>query len=136
MPDRKRLPRAVSGYWRRLRLPEPHSVVYPYREPHFFYQNKLLYFHGKWVCMVNDNQWHNKATDQPLQIDYLYLCKGYDGHVEALTGIFSTKKVIIDSSLSPYHKRRMIDECKRLGIDFVSLAENGAFRVKIQAKPV
>ncbi|KAA6332443.1 hypothetical protein EZS27_019048, partial [termite gut metagenome] len=129
--DRKRLPRMVSRYWMRLQLTEPHCVVSNYRDIHFFYQNNLLHFYDKWICIVNGNHWHNKETVQPLQIDYLYLCKGYDGHLESLINLFPTKKVIIDSSLSEYHKRRIIDECKRLEIDFVSLAENGAFCVKI-----
>ncbi|KAA6332402.1 hypothetical protein EZS27_019093 [termite gut metagenome] len=129
--DRKRLPRMVSRYWMRLHLPEPHFVVSNYRDNHFFYQNNLLYFYGKWICIVNNNHWHNKETVQPLKIDYLYLCKGYGGHLESLIRLFSTKNVIIDSSLSEYYRQSIIDECKRLEIDFVSLAENGAFCVKI-----
>ncbi|KAA6320641.1 hypothetical protein EZS27_029610 [termite gut metagenome] len=131
MSDRKRLPRMASRYWMRLQLTEPHCVISNYRDTHFFYQNNLVYFHGKWICIVNGNHWHNKATLQSLKIDYLYLCKGYGGHLEPLIRLFSTKKVIIDSSLSEYYKRSIIDECKRLDIDFISLAENGAFCVKI-----
>ncbi|KAA6311730.1 hypothetical protein EZS27_037203, partial [termite gut metagenome] len=129
--DMKRLRRAVSAHWMRLHLSEPYSVVSNYRDKYFFYQNNLLYFYGKWICIVNDNHWHNKEPVQPLKIDYFYLCKGYCGHLESLIRLFSTKKVIIDSSLSEYHKRSIIDECKRLEIDFVSLAENGAFCVRI-----
>ena len=77
--------------------------------------------------MVTDNRWRNNSTVSTLYtIDYLYLCKGYDGHLEELTRLFVPGCIILDASLSEYRKNRLEDECKQSGLRFISLSEEGS----------
>lgn len=39
-------------------------------------------FGNKRICMVSDNRWRNKTVAESLNIDYLYVCKGYTGKLE------------------------------------------------------
>ena len=78
--------------------------------------------------LKNDNHWRNKTTVSPLYIQYLYLCKGYDGHLEELTRIFSISYVILDASLSEYRRHLLESECKQSGLRFISLSDEGSVR--------
>lgn len=126
VPSASRLHRVASNYWRHHRLKQPLSVASDYADASFFMKDKVLIFEGCRLCMVNDNRWRNKTTAQPLFIDYLYLCKGYEGRLEWLTGLFQVKCVILDSSLTEYRKKAFSEECRQLGIQFISLSEKGS----------
>lgn len=128
VPRESRLYRVASNYWRHHRLKQPLNVTSDYADASFFMKDKVLIFEGCRLCMVNDNRWRNKTTAQPLFIDYLYLCKGYDGRLEWLTGLFQVKCVILDSSLTEYRKKAFSEECRQLGIQFISLSEEGSVR--------
>ncbi len=137
LPDEKRLQRAASRYWNRLELSAPQKIYGDdYRttklgEP---FSNtiqmcdQIISFGGKRICVLNDNRWRNKTTSQPLSIDYLYLCKGYTGRLEWVTGLFDIGQVILDSSLPVYRRKALEEECYRQGIGFVSLSEQGSVR--------
>lgn len=128
LPDETRLYRMMSRHWQHLRLENPQPVTGDCDEPAFSFYNRILSFGGCRVCMVSDNRWRNKSAAQPLYVDYLYLCKGYDGRLEWLIGLFSFQTVILDASLSDYRREAYKQECRRLGIHFISLAEKGSVR--------
>lgn len=85
-------------------------------------------FGNKRICMVSDNRWRNKTVAESLNIDYLYVCKGYTGKLESLVGLFHCLEVILDSSLSAYYKEAYSEECRRLGLHFISLSDEGSVR--------
>lgn len=128
LPDEKRLRRVLSRHWQHLHLDDPQPVTADREEPSFSSHNQILSFGGRRVCMVSDNRWRNKWAGQPLYIDYLYLCKGYDGQLEWLSGLFSFQTVILDASLSDYRREAFKKECRQLGVHFISLAEKGSVR--------
>lgn len=129
IPNEKRLFRAVSGYWNRLHLDVPVTITSDTCSSGFYRQNKLLMFGNKRICMVSDNRWRNKTATKPLNIDYLYVCKGYTGRLESLVGLFHCREVILDSSLSTYYKETYSDECRRLGLHFISLSDEGSVKI-------
>ncbi len=128
VPDEKRIYRAVSKSWWHQCLKAPVPVMADYSSDDFCVQNHLLTFSGCRVCLVNDDRWKNKTAPQPLLIDYLYLCKGYDGRLEELIHLFTTRHVVLDSSLPGYKKQEYSAECSRLGIHFISLSDEGSAR--------
>lgn len=128
LPDETRLHRTMSRHWQHLHLDKPQPVTADCDAGIFSSYNQILSFGGCRVCMVSDNRWRNQSGAQPLYVDYLYLCRGYDGKLEWLTGLFSVKTVVLDASLTDYRREAYKQECRQLGIHFISLAEKGSVR--------
>ena len=131
LPNKKALERVTANYWKRRHLLPPTEITSDCRTDVFSRQRQLVSFHGCNICIVNDNHWQtlrNKSTTPTLYIDYLYLCKGYDGHLEELTRIFSFSYVILDASLSEYRRHLLESECKQSGLRFISLSDEGSVR--------
>lgn len=64
-----------------------------------------------------------------LDIDYIYLCRGYQGKIAPLQNIFRIKKIILDTSLSDYKRNRLKEECKSLNLDYIDLSVKGSYRI-------
>lgn len=128
LPDKKRLKQVALNYWNHLQLLPPTEITTDYRESGFYRQQQILSYHGCHICMVTDNRWRNKSSVSTLSIDYLYVCKGYDGRLEELTKLFTPSCVIVDASLPEYRKRSLEKECKQSGLRFISLSEEGSVR--------
>lgn len=128
LPDEKRLYRAVSASWFHQRLEPPMTVQTDYASEDFCVVNHICTFGKRRVGIVNDDRWKNKTASQPLFIHYLYLCKGYTGRLEDLTQLFTIGRVVLDSSLPDYRKKKFSAECRQLGIHFISLSDEGSAR--------
>ncbi|WP_321333472.1 ComEC/Rec2 family competence protein [uncultured Bacteroides sp.] len=126
LPDEHYVYAAVSPHWKRMHISRPISVIGSGCKGDCIFRNKILFFHGKRVCFVNDDRWLNKEAMKPLFIDYLYLCKGYGGRLEWLTGLFSIQTVILDASIPDWRKEQLTKECRHIGIRFISLADEGS----------
>jgi len=100
LPNKKALERVTANYWKRRHLLPPTEITSDCRTDVFSRQRQLVSFHGCNICIVNDNHWQtlrNKSTTPTLYIDYLYLCKGYDGRLKELTNFFP----VVSSSMPP-----------------------------------
>ena len=131
LPNKKALERVTANYWKRRHLLPPTEITSDCRTDVFSRQRQLVSFHGCNICIVNDNHWQtlrNKSTTPTLYIDYLYLCKGYDGRLKELTKFFLPGCIIFDASLSEYRRDRFKEECKEYGLHFISLSEEGSVR--------
>lgn len=126
IPDTSRLRKAVSGYWNRLHLEPPQAIITDYTGGMLAYRDHILSYSGRRICVVSDNRWRNKWAAQPLSIDYLYLCKGYDGCLKELLGLFTVRTVILDASLSDRRRQAYGQECRRLDLPFISLPDEGS----------
>lgn len=124
--DDKRLYAAVSGYWNRLHMLPPISVLNAKTNQYLDFCNNILSFGGKQVCFVDDDRWLNKVAEHPLSVDYLYLCKGYRGRLRWLIGLFTVQTVVLDASIPEWHKKEFSEECMQMGIHFISLADKGS----------
>ena len=124
LPNKKALERVTANYWKRRHLLPPTEITSDCRTDVFSRQRQLVSFHGCNICIVNDNHWQtlrNKSTTPTLYIDYLYLCKGYDGRLKELTKFFLPGCIIFDASLSEYRRDCFKEECKEYGLRFISL---------------
>ena len=128
IPNEKRLKRMTANYWKHHHLLPPKEITTDCRYIELNRQQQIISYHGCHICVINDNHWRNKSAVSPLYIQYLYLCKGYDGHLEELTRVFSFSYVILDASLSEYRKRLLESECKQSGLRFISLSDEGSVR--------
>ena len=73
----------------------------------------------------------NKISKHPLQIDYLYISKGYNGRIEELTSLFRIRTVVLDVSLSDYRSDILKNDCCRLAIPCIALKERGALCIHL-----
>lgn len=126
IPDTSRLRKAVSGYWNRLHLEPPQAIITDYTGDMLAYRDHILSYSGQRICVLSDNRWRNKWAAQPLSIDYLYLCKGYDGCLKELLELFTVRTVILDASLSDHRRQAYGKECRQLDLPFISLPDEGS----------
>lgn len=126
IPDTSRLRKAVSGYWNRLHLEPPQAIITDYTGDMLAYRDHILSYSGQRICVVSDNRWRNKWAAHPLSIDYLYLCKGYDGCLKELLELFTVRTVILDASLSDRRRQAYGKECRQLDLPFISLPDEGS----------
>ena len=91
----------------------------------------IIRFKEKTVCVLSDKRWGKYISTKPLLVDYLYITPDYKGYLDEIGRLFIPKKVILDSSLSPYQELLLIKECKRLNVDFISLSEKGTYKISV-----
>ena len=114
--------RQADPYWMRRNLAVP-----PVRT----IENQIVSFHGKRICLVNDDRWRKKASAQKLPIDYLYVSSGYRGTLEELCTLFNVHEVIVDSSLSDYYRERLERECREKHIPLRRMSSEGILEILI-----
>lgn len=114
--------RQADPYWMRRNLAVP-----PVRT----IENQIVCFHGKRICLVNDDRWRRKTSAQKLPIDYLYVSSGYRGTLEELCTLFNVHEVIVDSSLSDYYRERLERECREKHIPLRRMSSEGVIEILI-----
>ena len=129
LPDVSRLHRALSPHWNRLHLDYPRLVAGDYSTSALSVRGRIVCYAGKRICLLCDGRWKNKKSSRPLSVDYLYISKGYQGGIEELASLFSVGMVILDVSLSDYYQNRIVNDCIRLGIPYLSLSQKGSYRI-------
>ena len=116
-------------YWRREKMPTPRLLLSDYEDKRVWSHEGIVHWKGMNICMVTDGYWHNKSATNLLNIDYMYLCKGYKGKIAPLQKLFRIKKIVLDASLSDYKSKAYKEECKTLGLDYIDISEKGSFRI-------
>ena len=91
--------------------------------------DSIYYCEGVTVCLLADDRWRNKRADVLLNVDYIYLCKGYRGTIASLQDKFHINTVILDASLSEYRANSLKEECEYLGLEYIDISEKGSFRI-------
>lgn len=92
-------------------------------------RDSIYHYKGITVCMLADDRWRNKQGDRLLDIDYMYLCRGYRGGIAPLQKIFRIQKIVLDTSLGSYKLSLLREECQRLGLDYIDMSQKGSFRI-------
>ena len=131
VPDTSRLHRALVPYWNRQHLSIPNALPADYSTSGLAFHNHIVSYAGRRVCLLHDARWKNKISKHPLQIDYLYISKGYNGRIEELTSLFRIRTVVLDVSLSDYRSDILKNDCYRLAIPCIALKERGAFCIHL-----
>ncbi len=105
------------------------SQVKAYPQVDIWQQNGIYRYKKTTVCVVADDRWQNKVADDLLILNYIYLCRGYQGEIAPLQNLFRIEKVVLDASLGTYRLERLKEECRQLGLDYVDTSSTGFFRV-------
>lgn len=126
------LQRSLAGYWNRMRLKEPEIInANSNITSEIALSNRMLFYAGKRIYLLNDNRWTNTVSPDTYAINYLYLSKGFSGHIKQLTNIFSIEQVILDASLPAYLRQRLNDECQQLNVPCHDLHEMGYMQIEL-----
>lgn len=105
------------------------SQVKAWPQKELWQQDSIYRCKGMNICVLTDGRWQDKKAAGLLDIDYLYLCRGFRGKIAPLQNLFRIKKVILDSSLSDYRLDRLREECKSLGLDYIDISAKGSYRI-------
>lgn len=82
------------------------------------------------VAVVDDGRWEQRVnTGDRLQLDYLYICRGFRGRLRSLSGLFEVKQVVLDDALSSGLSERLRRECRESGTPFIDLTGKGSWRI-------
>lgn len=114
---------------KREKLPAPRLLSDGYESQTVWTRHGITQWHGIRVCMLADDYWHDKAAEFVLDIDYMYLCKGYQGKIAPLRNLFRMKSIVLDASLGAYRLGALKEECRILGIDYIDMSEKGSFHI-------
>lgn len=119
----------AETYWKREKMPVPHLLLSDFKDKSVWSHEGIVRWKGVNICMMTDGYWRNKSVENLLDIDYMYLCKGYKGKIAPLQKLFHIKKVVLDASLSDYKSKAYKEECESLGLDYIDMSEKGSFRI-------
>lgn len=106
-----------------------HSQIKVYPQEKVWQQDSIFHYKGLNVCVLTDNRWQNKSAGRLLNIDYMYLCKGFKGKIAPLQKMFRIRKIILDTSLGSYKSNLLKEECRSLGLDYIDMSPKGSFRI-------
>lgn len=106
-----------------------HSQVKVYPQATIWQHDRIYRYKGLNICVLADNRWQNKSATDLLDIDYMYLCKGFRGKIASLQKIFRIRRIILDTSLSDYKSNLLKEECRGLELDYIDISPKGSFRI-------
>ena len=122
---------AVKRYCYKNGIKEP-KLECDYRSSYLYSCDGIIYWRGKIFCVVSDKRWKYRYTsEKPLEVDYLYLSRGFYGSISSLEKIFKIKKIILGFSLSDTSVEAITKECIDKGISYVNLKEVGYYKIMV-----
>ncbi|MDO4163713.1 MAG: ComEC/Rec2 family competence protein [Bacteroides sp.] len=125
LTDTSRYHRALASRWNRFRIDTPRIVRGTYSAEGLQVDNQVILYAGKRICLITDSRWRYMKTDTPLDMDYLYISKGYRGNGSELLALFSANTVILDASLSAAYQNRLEAAFNLKGVPCIRLEEAG-----------
>lgn len=81
------------------------------------------------IGVINDTRWSYCQAVPPISLDYLYLCRGFQGNLKTLVRIFHINQLVLDSSLSFRYREYLKKECDELKIPYTDISEKGSYRI-------
>ena len=125
----EKLERVAGRFWKKEHIKKPVLIKTDTNGFDVFVHEDIIAWHGKKIGVLSDNRWRDKSVSQNLELDYLFVCKGFNQSIESLFSLFKIKKVVLDASLSKYEAERFKEECQKLGLDFADIASEGSLRI-------
>ena len=74
-----------------------------------------------------------KASGQ-INIDILYICKGYKQQLDNALKYIIPKLIIIDNSLSDFYRKRLIKDASKNAIEIYDIKKQGAYILDLDKK--
>lgn len=131
LPDAAPLRRSLSSHWNHLQLSPPPVINGKYAGPALLVEDQIVVYKGKQLCMVSDNRWRGKQASCRLDVDYLFIAKGYRGGLSELAPLFNVRQVVLDASISAYYRQRIQEDCNRLDIPCRLLEQESMYVVPL-----
>ena len=88
--------------------------------------NNFMQFYDRKIFVIDDKTELFDSTDK-IRVDYLIISHNAGITIEDVIKCVDFKKVIFDSSNSPWRVKKWKEECEEAGIDCHCVGENGAF---------
>jgi len=93
-----------------------------------FLQNKEFFiFCDKKILVMRDKTMAENFGDTTLTLDYIILSQNVYVNIDDLTKNFKFKQIIFDSSNKANRIERWKEECEKLGVNYFSVPDSGAF---------
>ena len=118
----------IAGpYWKSNLLNSPEYI-----KNKEWFNDGFAVFQNKRIIILKDNLLKNKTPSSAINVDYLILSNKLKPKMEEILSCVHPKMVIVDKSISKWYTNNAKEICAAHNINFYSIAEKGAFRVKFQ----
>jgi competence protein ComEC len=111
-------------------LQEVEFVKSGYRGKSLRIANQVLSYHGCKVAIVNDGRWQ-KSGNRSVNVDYLYICRGYRGNIEKTLQRLKANCVVLDDRLSEATERRIYAKCMQRGVECRKISQKGYISIML-----
>jgi competence protein ComEC len=101
-----------------------------YENKNMWLNENFLYIGGKKIFRLKNNQFNKYSAQKKLKVDYLIISEDAGIKIEKLCELFEFKNIIIDSSNSYYHRKRLIKKLTKHNLPYHSVVEEGAFHIQ------
>lgn len=128
--DIDEIQKKMIRHWNRLHLEKPQIIIDSYHNKHLITQSGIISFNGIRIAMISDNRWRYQRANSVMNLDYLYICRGYRGKLEELFSMFKTRRIILDSSLSKWQQENYAKACYNSHIPCIPLIR-GSYKVEL-----
>lgn len=94
--------------------------------------NGIIPHTSKRIVHLSENRYSSEIENQPFPVDILVLSGDRTFSIPRLNQIFQPSVVIIENTISNYHKKRLIAECNELKIKHHDVSQMGAFTINYE----
>ncbi len=127
--DSVELEKIASNYWRKNKLQNPEYLSNSNR-----FENGFASFYGIKILILTDEQLKRKVTETPLNIDLLIIGNHLKPRMDQILSCVQPQKIIVDKSISKWYTNDIRQQCEKHGIEFYSVADQGAYILDIPNK--
>ncbi|MFI5218570.1 MAG: hypothetical protein ACHQNT_03695, partial [Bacteroidia bacterium] len=90
-------------------------------------KNNIIRFYDKKIGVIKDKLNYKNNSENKLRLDYLVISGNNLQRIEDVKKHFEFKLLIIDSSNPLWKAKKIIEECKKLNVNYYSVLHQGAF---------
>lgn len=117
-PNRMRQPRVLTGT--------------KFAEGPIAKAGSVVRFGSEMLVLLRQSLSHPNAA-QPMQVSTLVVGRGCRNDLKELLQAFQPRRLVLDSSLTPYYRERLIAQCRAARIPCHDVKTDGAFRLPISS---
>ena len=95
-------------------------------------ENQLYVVDNLRVALLNDDRWRKKEVNPQIQVDYIYICRGFKGDLANLQRVFRFNQLVLDTSLSTYYRETLLKQCRQQQIACTISTEEHAYQIPLK----
>lgn len=128
----ERMSYIASSFWIKKLSEKPRVITDDFKDDYISSVSGLVGGRGGVSFLtIADNRWSRVRSKKRAEVDFLYVCRGYQGSLSELSRLFCPRCVVLDASLWRGARRRYIRECVSLGWSFYDMEAKGALKVAL-----